>query len=244
MSDTTLPNTQPTDVPAAQLTAPVIQPATPDVPPTQPAKDEPKQVVDYAGNSAIETSINIFASSTGVTLDRFNDAMANALQYGDENLIDYTSLTQGLTPDQAAQAKALAQANYRETQEYIQRETNAAFDLAGGKEQWNESVQVFNTKAPQHVKTAVKGLLDSGDILSAAQLVLDTVRGTGMVNTGTPPIQGGNGTAQQGLSLAEFNAKLSELERSAGNRSFEQGEYKAKLDALMNQRQLGRQQGR
>ncbi len=250
MSLDNLPDGHP-DKPVAQ---PAVQPAPiegqpasvtvpPTVTPSEPPVAQPADK-DYKGNTVLETSINVFAATTGVTHERFEAAIQNALQYGDENLIDYTSLTNGLTPDQINQAKALAQATYKEVQTQIQSETQAAYQLAGGEAQWKEASQVFNTKAPDHVKAAVRSLLEAGNIRSAAQLVLDTTRSLGMVNTGGSPIQGGNGTAQQGLSLSEFNAQVRDLERSAGNRSFEQGEYKTKLDNLLALRNLGRSQGR
>lgn len=236
---------QPTPTPVAPPVAPAPTPPVPPVPTPAPvAEPVDSGTFDYEGESVLETSIRVFEASTGVTQDHFESAITNALQYGDPNLIDVASLTQGLDATQAAQATALAKAAYQEVRTHIERSTEAAYQLAGGKEQWAEASQSFNTNAPAHIRSAVGALLEQGDVNGATQLVLDTVRNFGLVNTGTPPLQGGTGVAVQGLSQAEFNVQLRELERSAGNRSFEQGEYKEKLSALMAQRKLGRSLGR
>lgn len=237
------PTPQPTPTP---MTPPVAPTPTPPVPPVPTPVAEPTDsgTFDYEGKSVLETSIRVFEASTGVSQESFETAIQSALQYGDPNLIDVASLTQGLDPAQAAQATALAKAVYQEAHTHIQQSTEAAYQLAGGKEKWTEASQSFNTNAPAHIRSAVGALLEQGDIKGATQLVLDTVRNLGLVNTGTPPLQGGTGVAVQGLSQAEFNVQLRELERSAGNRSFEQGEYKEKLSALMAQRNLGRSLGR
>jgi len=236
------PTPTPAPVPTPDVPTPAPVPPTPTPAPT--VEPEVTPTFDYEGDSVLETSIKVFEASTGVSQDSFESAIQNALQYGDPNLIDVASLTQGLDPTQSAQAVALAKAAYQEARTHIQQSTEAAYQLAGGKEKWVEASQSFNTNAPAHIRSAVGALLEQGDVKGATQLVLDTVRNFGLVNTGTPPLQGGTGVAVQGLSQAEFNAQLRELERSAGNRSFEQGEYKEKLSALMAQRNLGRSLGR
>lgn len=225
-------------VPVVPVVAPVVEVA-PVVP---PVVDAP--VGTYTGETALELAINVLASQTGITNETFDRALAGALQHNDINLINVEALTAGLKPDQAAQAKALAQAVFKETQATVQRTTQEAYTLAGGEAQWKEATAVFNTQAPEHIRAVVRTLLDTGDVKNAAQFVLDTVRGNGMVNSGTPPIAGGTGSVTQGTSLAEFNAQLAELERTAGNRSLEQGTHAVKFQQIVAARNLGRKQGR
>lgn len=209
-----------------------------------------QQVPNYQGETVLDTSIGIFASSAGIEASRFEDAIENAIKYNDPRLINIEALTAGLKPDQVAQATALAQAAYKETQTLIQRQAQetiaTAERLAGGAEQWKTVSATFNTKAPAHLKAVVAQMLDAGDVQNAVQFVLDTAKGVGLVNSGNDPMQGGvggNGADSSGISQAEYFTKLATLEREAGNRSFEQGEYAHKLTLLRDARKLGRANG-
>lgn len=250
-------NTNPSNLPADHPNnpanqapvVPVVQP-TPVVAPTTTATPVAPVVVPdtpigtYGGSTAMDTALSIFAGQTGVTPDKFGAALSKALEYGDESLIDIGTLTAGLKPDQVAQAAALAKAAYQETRADIQRQTQEAHTLAGGEAQWKEATAVFNTKAPEHIRAVVRTMLESGDVKNAAQFVLDTVRGSGMVTNGTPPITGGSSVPTQGTSEAEFRVVLAEIERSAGNRSLESGAHAIKFQQAVAARNLGRKQGR
>lgn len=239
------PEVTPAAVPAPAVVQPVVEPA---VQPTQEVVYQ--QAPNFTGETVLETSINIFSSGAGIDAVRFEDAIENAIKYNDPNLINVDALTAGLKPEQAAQAKALAQAAYQETQAAIQRASKesiaTAERLAGGSEQWKNISATFNTKAPAHLKAVVSQMLDAGDVQNAVQFVIDTANGVGLVNSGNQPMQGGvggNGAASSGISQAEYFAKLATLEREAGNRSFEQGEYAHKLSLLRDARKLGRNNG-
>lgn len=236
--------------PVAQEAAVVpVTPTTPVVPEVQP--QEPVVAPQsYGGASVIETSINVFSANAGIEAGRFEAALDNAIKYNDPALINIDSLTAGLKPDQVAQAKALAEAAYHEAQAAIQQSVQAsvatAEKLAGGAAQWKEMSNTFNAKAPAHLKAVVSQMLDAGDVANAVQFVIDTAKGAGFVNTGNQPLQGGvsgNGAATSGISQADYFSKLATLEREAGNRSFEQGEYAHKLTLLRDARKLGRNNG-
>lgn len=239
------PTEQPTPQGNVQVQTPTAQPTA------QPQSEVVYQPVpDFTGTSVLETSINIFASSAGIDAARFESAIENAVKYNDANLINIDALTAGLKPEQVAQAKALATAAFTETQSAIQRASQesiaTAERLAGGAEQWKQISSTFNTRAPKHLKAVVSQMLDTGDVQNAVQFVIDTAKGVGLVSTGNEPMQGGVGgqaAATSGISQAEYFTKLSSLEREAGNRSFQQGEYAHKLQLLMQERKLGRTNG-
>lgn len=240
------------NTPAVEVT-PAAQPAQQPAPQVQP---EPQvvyqQVPTYTGNSTLETSINIFTASAGITPDRFGTAIEKAIEYGDASLINYAELTQGLKPDQAAQAKALAEAAFKEqtaqAQQFITAQKAQIEQLAGSAEAWQEAAQAFNQSAPEHLRKVVRQMLDNGDMVAAGQFVLETVRGSGMVNFGTAPLQGGTGGAGAnvtGLSKREYFDKLNELNRKAGNSSWAEGtSIGEQLKTLQQLRQLGAKQGR
>lgn len=230
---------QPTDTP---IVTPVTQPT--------PAIQPNVQTQNFVGETVLETSINVFAAGAGIDAVRFENAIEGAIKHGDPSLINMDALTVGLKPEQALQARALAQAAYQETQAAIQRASQESIStaerLAGGAEQWKNISNTFNTKAPAHLKAVVSQMLDTGDVQNAVQFVIDTAKGVGLVNSGDAPMQGGfggNGADSSGISQAEYFEKLATLERAAGNRSFEQGEYANKLQLLRDARKLGRNNG-
>lgn len=231
---------------------PTAAPAVaPSVAPTVTPTPEPTyQPQNFAGETVLETSINVFSASAGIDAERFENAIEGAIKHNDPSLINMEALTAGLKPAQAAQAKALAEAAFKETQAAIQRASQesiaTAEKLAGGADQWKSISATFNTKAPAHLKAVVSQMLDAGDVQNAVQFVIDTAKGVGLVNTGNEPMQGGfggNGADASGISQAEYFEKLATLEREAGNRSFEQGAYAQKLQLLRDARKLGRDNG-
>lgn len=235
---------QPQDV--LEQPQPAPQPSPQPVLQQQEQLAQPKQApaapTEIKGDSVLETTMSIFEASTGRGYTHFMDAISAATQYQDEGLIDFNSLTQGLDAAQAAQATALAKAVYRETQSEIQRQHQAVHSMAGGEEQWNTAVQAFNSQAPSSVKTAVRALLEAGDVTAAGELVLHTAQGLGLVQSGEL-VQGGASGSVQGLSSTEFSEKLAELMNEVGNRSLESGIYQQKYQTLMQQRALGRKNG-
>ena len=244
-TETTTPTgTETQTTQTTQTTQPVQTVQTVPTNTVTPAATVDKPAGDYTGSSLIDTSIAIFEATHGVSGDKFADAIAGALKHNDESLINLDALTAGLKPDAAAQAKALATAAFKEAQAVHTRTTEAAYTLAGGKDQWDAAVAAFNTNAPAHIKAVVQTMLNGHDVQNAAKFVLETVRGSGMVNHGTPPQHGGTGGAPtQGLSYPEFREALGKLEREAGNNSFEQGAFGVRYQNLLAQRELGRKQG-
>ena len=222
---------------------------TPDPVPAQDTKAAPAADVkglpssyeDLDGASPLETAVNIFTAQTGVTEDTIAQAVLHAVEYGDPNLIDFRSVTEGLAPDQAAQAKALVKAVYQETIATGDRIRNEVYTLAGSREVWEETVQAFNTHAPLHVQQAARALEQQGNAKGAAQLVLETARSLGVVTNGTGIIQGSGGTtAPAALSPAEYAREFGKLQREAGNRLFTHPAYKAKYEELTSRRKAYR----
>jgi len=210
-----------------------------------------KDTPNYTGNSTLETSINIFTSSAGIQADRFGNALAKAVEYNDAGLINYDALTAGLKPEQAQQARALADAAFKEQsaafQNHVTTQTNEVYKLAGSEESWKEAAQAFNQNAPAHIKSIVNQMLQGGDMVNAAKFVLEQVQGSGLVNYGTPPMQGGAGSgneAQGGLSKRAYFDELNKLNRKAGNGSWDaKTSIGQELIALQKRRQLGAKQG-
>ena len=235
---------------SAQPTEQVQQPVLPKE--TQPAPVQANQEVDpdsLIGSNPLETSINMFSHSTGISPDSFVNAVQAAVQYGDDNLIDVTSLTQGLTdPIAKAQAIALAKATYQHIQSEQQRVQSTAHQLAGGESQWAAALEAFNTHADTRTRGYAKYLESEGDIEGAVQHIMQTVQNLGVVNSQqgefvTP--SGGTPAQMQALSYAEYNAAIRELQREAGNAMTNpRSPHYQKFMQLQNAREQGKRLGR
>lgn len=246
MSVENQPNPTPTPEPNPTPTPNPTPAPAPTPEPTPAPEPTPKPApASYEGDTVLETSINVFAASHGLDSSAFEAAVEKALIHKDESLIEYHLLTQGLKGDAAEQAKALAKAAYQEQSNYLAARTQEIHTLAGGAEVWNQATQAFNTNAPDYLKSTIRTMLNGGDMVNAAKMVMDYVNGAGLMNNGTPPISGGNGGgAEQGLSYEEYKAEIHKLNRSSGNRSLESGSNAIELQRLNRLRELGRKQGR
>lgn len=236
------------EVPVAQPVVqaqaqPQVQPnATPVTPQVQP-QDNPSLI----GDSPLETSINIFAANTGVTADRFLASVEQAMKYDDVNLIDKTSLTQGLNPAQAAQAEALANAMYQNAQQERAAVKQTAHQMAGGEEQWNSAIQAFNTHAPKHIKAAVLAMEQSGAIKEAVEFIVSQVQSYGVVNSTQGNLvvpSGGAANTSAAMSAADFQKAVGALHLKAGNALHApRSEHALELQQLQQRRELGKRQG-
>jgi hypothetical protein len=117
--------------------------------------------------------------------------------------------------------------------------------MAGGKDRWDSAVAVFNENAPQHLKTAVTLLMDSGQHKEGTQLLLDTVVQAGLFVDANPTIQGLAGKSSGGGALGgnEFKAEMAKLKQEAGNRSLESGPFGERYQQLIERRSMGRRLG-
>ena len=198
------------------------------------------------GANYLETSVNHLTAELNISHDKFDEAIADALKYGDANLIKLDALGQ-ISPEQQARAKALAQAVVQHTQAEVARVTQEVHSIAGGAEQWNQAVGAFNANAPQHLQGYAGYLAENGQAAEAAKMVLEFVRGNGLINHATQPaVYGSAGHAQvgQALSRDEYVAEIAKLEREVGNQSWASPSVQARIDDLDRRRALGRQLGR
>ena len=233
--------------PAAQ---PVVQPTAQPAPQPAPAAKPESAPVDpnsLIGATPLETSINVFSNNTGVNPDVFLNSIQAALQYSDDNLIDVTSLTQGLDDTQKAQAIALAKATYQQVQQEQQRVVAQAHQIAGGQEQWVQALEAFNTHADERTRKYAKFLESEGDIEGAVQHIMQSVQSLGVVNSqqGEFITPSGGSPAQQALSYAEFHAAMGKLQREAGNAMTNpRSPHYQTFMQLQQARELGKRLGR
>lgn len=207
-------------------------------PTTEEPKDAPTPEVkpeDY--DSPLDFTIALVGKATGVTEDKLVTALGNALSYNDEKLIDFNSLTQGLKPDDAEQVKYLAKAMYKEATAKTADIQKQAYELAGSKEQWEQSVTAFNSKAGKAEQVQAKALADAGYVKESVALVVKTVRDLGLVSHVEKPALKGSGqpSPTKALTAQEFRAGTQALFKEYGANYLSNREARAKYDALSQQ---------
>lgn len=229
-------------------------PRMPDVQPVKPA--EPTAVSEDSdadfdidtGNSALDTAIAAFVSVTGAKPADLDRAVTKAIQYGNVDLIDRAFINEkfGKYSEQAfSLAEAAVKENLRTQQESIAQSKQTVYTAAGGEQQWNQAVSVFNTSANPTIKAAVKALMDQGNIAGGAELLLNSVKDSGLLPNVNPTLQGGGAVsgAAGALTAAQFQTELATLRTEAGNRSFETGPVATKYNSLIARRTAGKKLG-
>ena len=208
-----------------------------------PEVKQPKEPAqDYGGNDPLSVGVQIFTRSAGIDEAAFYDALAPALQYSDPNLINLQALTRDLTPEQQAQAKALADSMYQQAQQVKQQTIQTAYQKAGGEQQWRQAIDAFNAKAPQAFKAAAKAMEESGQINEAVDFILDMARQYGFVGSSQgQPLQGSFGSqGVRGLSQGDYRTELATLVKEVGATNVASH---PKFKQLSDARALGMQQG-
>lgn len=225
-----------------QQQQPVQQPVLQQQAQAPEVKQPTEPVPTYRGDDPLAVGVQIFTRSAGIDESAFYDALTPALQYGDPNLINLQALTQDLTPEQQAQAKALAQSMYQQAQQVKEQTIQTAYQKAGGEQQWRQAIDAFNAKAPQAFKAAAKAMEESGQINEAVDFILDMARQYGFVGSSQgQPLQGSFGSqAVRGLSQGDYRTELATLVKEVGATNVASH---PKFKQLSDARALGMQQG-
>jgi hypothetical protein len=256
MSNTIVQPVIPVTQPVAPAVQPVVAPVTaiPDFnapvdKPRAPVKDDEPVAVDtpefeQTGNSQLDIAINSFAKLTGATQKDIDRATKAAVSYGDPGLVDEVFLKErfGANADVAIKlAKEAVADSVKQSNEAIAT-VHAA---AGGQAQWDSAVSVFNTKATPALKSAVKLMMNNGDVKGGTELLLNYVKDSGLLPNVNPLLNTGgtNLGVSTGLNAGDFKKEMADLTKRAGNRSLEQGPFAAEYNQLLARRQAGKKLG-
>lgn len=208
---------------------------------TEPEAKEETKDLPPTGNPAIDAGIAMLKKVTGLSDADMLRAVGKAAEYGDENLIDMAYIKERFG-EHAVYAEMLAKAYLQDQVGQAQRAVQTAYDMVGGKDNWNSMTAVFNAKAPEHLRQAARALADSGNIEGAAKLIVESAQSMGIVPKVSPKLQGG-GAINDALDAKGFSEAYSALRKEAGNQSLESSKFKPRLDALMARRAAGKAKG-
>lgn len=182
----------------------------------------------------------LVASAPNLDIER---ALGKAIQYMNPDLIDSRYI------QEAGGASAKALLNLATTivnTAKVQGEAtvNAIYQGAGGEQNWQAAVALFNKNAPLHMRQVAADLLDSKNttkVKSGAQFVLEYANQNGGL-ANAPQYQNANsarGDASQALDKKGFQTALMKLVPEHQNPN-----YAADRAELYRRRELGRQLGR
>jgi hypothetical protein len=235
---------------APQEPAVPIDPLANIVPPTE-TKVEPKvepkvedtgEVFNLAdtGNAQLDASIQLLCKAANVTTADVERAVGKALENSDARFIDEAFIREKFG-DFADHALELAKATLAEQSKQSTAIVNSVYEAAGGQQNWEIAVGLFNSQASPSLKNAVSALLNGNNAKAGADLVLEFAKGSGhLPQVGQQLTTGVSGTLLDSpLSAAEFRAEYSKLSREAGTASLETGVFGERLAKLQSRRAAG-----
>lgn len=193
------------------------------------------------GNPAIDAGIAMLKQVSKLNDADMVRAIGKAVEYNDPNLIDSAFIKERFG-EHAQYAELLAKAYLDDQIGQAQRAVTAAYDLVGGKQNWETASQLFNAKASEHVRAAARALANSGDVAGAAKLVVETVQGLGLIAKEAGILKGG-AALDGALSAADFSKEYQALRKEAGNRSLESPKFAQRYQNLLSRRQAGKAKG-
>lgn len=195
------------------------------------------------GDSVLNAAVSTLVATTKATEVDLERIAAKAIEYGDINLLDVNFIREKY-PQFEQQFIAVTQAiiDQRGVVENFNRQQ--IYNLAGGEQNWNAAVSVFNANAPDYLRTAVRSLIDGGKQTEGAQLLMDYVQGSGLGVVQGDRIKSTNVSAGNGgLTKEQFQEEMQKLRKDAGFRSLDTGPYRTRYDDLLARRAFGRSQG-
>lgn len=161
------------------------------VPEDTPTPIEPSLYRPEDGDTEEDIIIGMLHESTGVTEDHVTSAIVNALKYGDASLINYSQIYSdaGVTdPSKQAQVKTVVDNLYKKAYAQHQLVTKTVYDMAGGKANYETALQAFQENASPALQLQVTSLANAGYLQESVQLLLYTVRDTGLVSHKSSPL--------------------------------------------------------
>lgn len=226
----------PVDKPRAPVKADAAEPTVPDA--------VSNVEFEQTGNQQLDIAIDSFVRLTGATQQDIERATKSAIGYGDPTLVDEAFLKERFGKN-ADVAIKLAKEAVLDSVAQSEAAITTVHTAAGGKAQWDSAVSVFNEKATPTMRSAVKLMMNSGDVKGGTELLLSYVKDSGLLPDVNPLLNtgGANLGVSTGLSAGDFKTKMADLSKRAGNRSLENGPFAAEYNQLLAGRQAGRKLG-
>ena len=201
---------------------------------------EQSQELAKTGNPTIDAGVAMLKQVSGLTDSDMVRALGKALEYQDPNLID-TAFIKERFGEHAAYAELLAKAYLEDQVGQATKAVQEAYDIVGGKDNWEVAAQLFNSKAPEPLRNAARVLANSGELKQAAELVASFCRDMGLIKTQNPMVRGV--ASNNALSAADFRAEYTKLRQEAGNRSLASPQFSQRYNDLLARREAGKRVG-
>ncbi|QHJ82319.1 MAG: hypothetical protein [Bacteriophage sp.] len=194
--------------------------------------------VEPTGNKALDIAVSAFVKSTGMTEADITSAMSKAYETGKVEDIDRAFLKERFG-DNAESAIGLAEAVMEHELAARDSLLKSVFDVAGGEAQFKAASDVFSKHADADTKAAIRQMLDSNNpslIKYAAGQIVQFSKQTGVVpqQQGSKFVAGASFSEASGLSKAEFQAAVVQLQANPSRRTYQQD-----MARLMELRKIG-----
>lgn len=194
------------------------------------------------GNPALDTAIGVMLNTVQATQADVDRLVNKALEHNAVDLID-AAFARERFGDKADAIVQLAQAAVTESIARTERTIKEVHTLAGGADNWQQIVSVFNSNAADHIRAAAKAMLDSGQVQQGAKFIMEQVQNSGLLIQQGQQVGGGAvvPAANGALSATAFAAEMNALRKEAGNRSLESGPFAERYQQLIQRRTAGKQ---
>lgn len=234
-SDVATSAVAPANTSAPQSNQPSPQPAV--RPTTQPADADAMGFEVSAGSKAAVQLLHGMGADTNVLMNLVQASIQ------EQKPLDLAAF-QTQFGNNSAYALQAAQALVADSNAYIERAQQQAYEKVGGKEQWEQLTGAFKQQAP-HMREAVQQLIQNNQMDAAIALMRSVVpagqyqRSTPMQGALTQPGQ----TPAQGLTKTQFITAVQELRKQYPNQSFEVGLPAQLYQELVSRREQAIQAG-
>lgn len=234
--------------PAPKL-PPSMQPTEPPAAPPD-APEAPDDTMS-TGSSVLDLVVDMVSASTGATPADFQRAMGKALEYGRLDLLDEAFIQERFKEYApkvlliAKEALAIQEAEKAQQAAAEKALLKTVYDAAGGQEQWETAVKLFNQHADPAVKEVTKTLFNAGSdaaTQAAIKYVLDTAQAQGVVLKPQTSFRPNADPTASGLSAAGFQTELAALAKEFGPKVGSPA-YDEKYQALVTRRAAGKRAG-
>lgn len=219
--------------PAETTPEPGAETATPS------ATDEVSALGAAYADPATAPMVRVFkAAAPGLDLER---AVGKAVAHGDLSLIDEAYIKEKGGKG-AQDLLSIAQALVEQVNHSAVALQDEVYATAGGEENWDASVAVFNKEAPAHLRTVVKKMADSPDrsaVLAAAQYVIEFGAQHGVTTTKGNQMRGNPSETGAGNALDKKTFQQELLKLNPNSR-----DYADQYNQLIQRRSVGKRLGR
>ena len=219
-------------------------PTEPNQEPEQPPQEVEPTALAISNNPVINESLGFFLAHSGYTQETLSDVL-EAIRTGKADGLDEASIAQRVGAENAKHLVGIAKANAEHVQQELEGYRKEAHNAAGGEKNWTLVKQYIQQQATPAERAYIDNLWETGKERESVLYSIDLAKKAGAIQVGKP-FTGSAPTspAPRGISAQEHTEQRNALFAKYGrNTSEADPRIAGQLQALANQRELGRSSG-